>query len=32
MDSEFKTKEILKTNLSEEEAGRLSELLDKLRG
>jgi DNA-binding MarR family transcriptional regulator len=32
MDSEFKTKEILKSNLSEEEAAKLSELLDKLRG
>jgi len=32
MDKEFKTKEILKSNLTEEEAGKLSELLDKLRG
>jgi DNA-binding MarR family transcriptional regulator len=32
MDIEFKTKEVLKNNLSEEEAEKLSELLDKLRG
>ena len=32
MDVEFKTKEVLKNNLSEEEAEKLSELLDKLRG
>jgi DNA-binding MarR family transcriptional regulator len=32
MDIEFKTKDILKDNLSEEEAGQLSDLLDKLRG
>ena len=32
MDAEFKTKEILKNNLSEEEAAKLSDLLDKLRG
>ncbi|MGZ3767841.1 MAG: MarR family winged helix-turn-helix transcriptional regulator [Mucilaginibacter sp.] len=32
MDVEFKTKEILKNNLTEEEAGKLSDLLDKLRG
>ena len=32
MDIEFKTRDILKNNLSEEEAGKLSELLDKLRG
>jgi DNA-binding MarR family transcriptional regulator len=32
MDNEFKPKEILKNNLSEEEAVKLSELLDKLRG
>ena len=32
IDSEFKTKEILKNNLSEEEANNLSDLLDKLRG
>jgi hypothetical protein len=32
MDKEFKTKDILKNNLSEEDAGKLSELLDKLRG
>ncbi|MDB5133691.1 MAG: MarR family transcriptional regulator [Mucilaginibacter sp.] len=32
MDIEFKTKEIFKNNLTEEEAGALSDLLDKLRG
>lgn len=32
MDAEFKTKDILKDNLTEEEAGLLSNLLDKLRG
>src|SRR5271165_4596332 len=32
MDGEFKTKDFLKDNLSEEEAGKLNELLDKLRG
>src|SRR5882757_7426071 len=32
MDVEFKTKEIFKNNLTEEEAGKLSDLLDKLRG
>ena len=32
MDEEFKTKDILKDNLSEEEAAQLSNLLDKLRG
>ena len=32
MDDEFKTKDILKDNLTEEEAGLLSDLLDKLRG
>ncbi len=32
MDVEFKTKEVLKNNLSDEEAEKLSELLDKLRG
>jgi DNA-binding MarR family transcriptional regulator len=32
MDEEFKTKDILKNNLTEEEAGQLSDLLDKLRG
>ncbi len=32
MDEEFKTREVLKNNLSEEEAGQLSDLLDKLRG
>lgn len=32
MDEEFKTREILKNNLSEEEAEKLSDLLDKLRG
>jgi DNA-binding MarR family transcriptional regulator len=32
MDKEFKTKDFLKNNLSEEEAGKLSDLLDKIRG
>ena len=32
MDAEMKTKNLLKTNLTEEEAGILSSLLDKLRG
>ena len=32
MDEEFKTKDMLKNNLTEEEAGKLSDLLDKLRG
>jgi hypothetical protein len=32
MDDEFKTKDVLKNNLTEEEAGQLSDLLDKLRG
>ena len=32
MDSEFKTIEILSKNLTAEEAGQLSDLLDKLRG
>jgi DNA-binding MarR family transcriptional regulator len=32
MDIEFKTKELLKNNLTEEEAAKLSDLLDKLRG
>src|ERR1700753_2986946 len=32
MDAEFKTKDALKNNLTEEEAGLLSDLLDKLRG
>lgn len=32
MDIEFKTKEVLKNNLTEEEAAKLSDLLDKLRG
>jgi DNA-binding MarR family transcriptional regulator len=32
MDAEFKTKDILKNNLTEEEAAALSSLLDKLRG
>ncbi len=32
MDSEFKPHEILKNNLTEEEAGQLSDLLDKFRG
>ncbi|MBS1531329.1 MAG: MarR family transcriptional regulator [Bacteroidetes bacterium] len=32
MDKEFKTKDVLKSNLTEEEAAQLSHLLDKLRG
>jgi DNA-binding MarR family transcriptional regulator len=32
LDEEFKTREVLNKNLSEEEAGQLSDLLDKLRG
>jgi DNA-binding MarR family transcriptional regulator len=32
MDAEFKTKDFLKDNLTNEEAGQLSDLLDKLRG
>jgi DNA-binding MarR family transcriptional regulator len=32
MDSEFQTKNLLKDNLTEDEAGTLSDLLDKLRG
>ena len=32
MDAEFKTKDVLKDNLTEEEASQLSDLLDKLRG
>ena len=32
LDVEFKTKEILENNLTEEEAGKLSDLLDKFRG
>ena len=32
MDAEFKTKDILKNNLTEDEAAALSSLLDKLRG
>jgi len=32
MDTEFKTKELLKNNLTDEDAGKLSDLLDKLRG
>jgi DNA-binding MarR family transcriptional regulator len=32
MDGEFKTKDILQKNLTVEEAGQLSDLLDKLRG
>ena len=32
MDAEFKTKDVLEKNLTEEEAGKLSDLLDKLRG
>ena len=32
MDADFKVKDLLKTNLSLEEAGTLSDLLDKLRG
>jgi DNA-binding MarR family transcriptional regulator len=32
MDEDFKTKDFLQNNLTEEEAGQLSDLLDKLRG
>jgi DNA-binding MarR family transcriptional regulator len=32
MDGEFVSKDLLKNNLTEEEAGQLSDLLDKLRG
>ncbi|XHR95894.1 hypothetical protein ACFJIV_04135 [Mucilaginibacter sp. UC70_90] len=32
MDAEFKTKEILSNNLTEDEAATLSDLLDKMRG
>lgn len=32
MDDEFKTRDLLKNNLTEEEAEKLSDLLDKLRG
>ena len=32
MDAEFKAKDFLKNNLTAEEAGQLSDLLDKLRG
>jgi len=32
IDEEFKTRDVFKDNLTEEEAGKLSELLDKLRG
>jgi len=32
MDTEFKTKDYLKNNLTEEEAGKLNDLLDKMRG
>lgn len=32
MDKEFKTRDILGQNLTEEEAGQLSDLLDKMRG
>jgi DNA-binding MarR family transcriptional regulator len=32
MDKEFKTKDLLQNNLTEEEAGLLSDLLDKMRG
>ncbi|MES2107565.1 MAG: MarR family transcriptional regulator [Bacteroidota bacterium] len=32
MDDEFKIKDLLRDNLTEEEAGQLSDLLDKLRG
>jgi DNA-binding MarR family transcriptional regulator len=32
MDTEFKTKDVLQKNLTEEEAGLLSDLLDKMRG
>jgi DNA-binding MarR family transcriptional regulator len=32
IDVEFKTKDLIKGNLTEEEAGKLSDLLDKMRG
>jgi DNA-binding MarR family transcriptional regulator len=32
MDGEFKTKEVLSKNLTEDEAATLSDLLDKMRG
>jgi DNA-binding MarR family transcriptional regulator len=32
MDAEFKTRDFIKNNLTNEEAGQLSDLLDKLRG
>ena len=32
MDAEFKTKDFLKNNLTEEEAAKLNDLLDKMRG
>jgi len=32
MDEDFKIKDLLQNNLTEEEAGQLSDLLDKLRG
>ena len=32
MDEEFRTKDLLKNNLTEEEAAQLSDLLDKMRG
>jgi len=32
LDIEFKTRDFIKNNLTEEEAGKLSDLLDKLRG
>ena len=32
IDTEFKTKDLIKCNLTEEEAGKLSDLLDKMRG
>ena len=32
MDAEFKTRDLLDKNLTEEEAGQLSDLLDKMRG
>ena len=32
IDSEFKSRDFLKNNISEEDAGKLSDLLDKLRG
>jgi len=32
LDVEFRTKDVLKNNLTEEEASQLSDLLDKLRG